>query len=132
VLRERFTGQAEHVVNFFEFVAEEVREYLAELGFRTLDEAIGQVGALDVAEAVNHWKAAGLDLTPILHEPDRDGVPGQDLHQTSCRTTAWRSRSTHRAGAAVPAGDRARRAGARAGRGSATSTAPSAPSSATR
>ena len=82
VLRERYTGQAEHVVNFFEFIAEEVREYLAELGFRTLDEAIGQVGALDMVEAVDHWKAAGLDLTPILHAPDRAAFPDQDLHQT--------------------------------------------------
>ena len=82
VLRERYTGQAEHVVNFFEFIAEEVREYLAELGFRSLDEAIGQVAALDMVEAVNHWKAAGLDLTPILHAPDRAAFPDQDLHQT--------------------------------------------------
>ena len=59
VLRERFTGKAEYVVNFFEFIAEEVRELLAELGFRTLDEAIGQVEALDTPEAVDHWKAAG-------------------------------------------------------------------------
>jgi glutamate synthase (NADPH/NADH) large chain len=70
VLRERYTGRAEHVVTFFEYLAEEVRELLAELGFRTLAEAIGQVGTLDVAPAVEHWKAAGLDLTPILHAPD--------------------------------------------------------------
>ncbi|MCY7395124.1 MAG: glutamate synthase large subunit [Nocardioides sp.] len=70
VLRERFTGKAEYVVNFFTYVAEEVREILAELGFRSLDEAIGRVEALDVVEAVNHWKAQGLDLTPILHRPE--------------------------------------------------------------
>ncbi len=69
-LRERFTGKPEFVVNFFEYIAEEVRELLAELGFRSLDEAIGQVGALDVAKAVDHWKAAGLDLSPILHKPE--------------------------------------------------------------
>ncbi|MBD8869701.1 glutamate synthase large subunit [Nocardioides sp. MJB4] len=69
VLRERYAGKAEHVVNFFEFVAEEVRELLAELGFRTLDEAIGHVEALDVERAVDHWKAAGLDLSPVLHQP---------------------------------------------------------------
>ncbi len=69
VLRERYTGKAEYVVNFFEYIAEEVRELLAELGFRTLDEAIGAVETLDVAQAVDHWKAAGLDLTPILHKP---------------------------------------------------------------
>ena len=57
-------------MNFFEYIAEEVRELLAELGFRTLDEAIGQVDVLDVAKAVDHWKAAGLDLSPILHKPE--------------------------------------------------------------
>jgi glutamate synthase (NADPH/NADH) large chain len=70
VLRERFTGKPEFVVTFFEYVAEEVRELLAELGFRSLDEAIGHVGALDVARAVEHWKASGLDLSPILHLPE--------------------------------------------------------------
>ena len=62
VLRERYTGKAEYVVNFFEFIAEEVRELLAELGFRTLDEAIGHAEVLDTRAAVEHWKAAGLDL----------------------------------------------------------------------
>jgi glutamate synthase (NADPH) large chain len=66
VLRERFTGTPEFVKTFFEFLAEEVREYLAELGFRSLDEAIGQVHLLDVDRAIHHWKADGLDLSPIL------------------------------------------------------------------
>ncbi|WP_244927624.1 glutamate synthase large subunit [Nocardioides sp. W7] len=70
VLRERYSGKAEYVVNFFEYIAQEVRELLAELGFRSLDEAIGQVEALDTTRAVEHWKAAGLDLTPILHKPE--------------------------------------------------------------
>ena len=79
VLRERFTGKPEFVVTFFEYVAQEVRELLAQLGFRTLDEAIGRVDALDVVEAVDHWKAAGLDLTPILHVPEvADLFPDQD------------------------------------------------------
>lgn len=86
VLRERYSGKAEYVVNFFTYIAEEVRELLAELGFRTLDEAIGQVGSLDVAQAVDHWKAAGLDLTPILHQAARSGefgqFEGQDLRCT--------------------------------------------------
>ncbi|MDI6908840.1 glutamate synthase large subunit [Nocardioides sp.] len=82
VLRDRFSGKAEYVVNFFEYIAEEVRELLAELGFRSLDEAIGQVGSLDVAGAVDHWKASGLDLTPILHQPDRSAFPDQDLYCT--------------------------------------------------
>ncbi|HEX5565339.1 MAG TPA: glutamate synthase large subunit, partial [Streptomyces sp.] len=70
VLRERFTGKAEFVVTFFEFIAQEVRELLAHLGFRTLDEAIGRTEALDVSRAVGHWKTQGLDLTPLLHVPD--------------------------------------------------------------
>ena len=82
VLRERYNGQAEHVVNFFTFIAEEVRELLAELGFRTLAEAVGQVGSLDVAPAVEHWKASGLDLSPILHAPDLSAFPDQDLRCT--------------------------------------------------
>ncbi|MDE0606480.1 MAG: glutamate synthase large subunit [Acidimicrobiaceae bacterium] len=69
-LRENFSGQPEFVVNFVEFIAQEVRELMAELGFRTLDEAIGQVEVLDVSDAVNHWKADGLDLSPILHLPE--------------------------------------------------------------
>ncbi|KAB7744574.1 glutamate synthase large subunit [Nostocoides sp. F2B08] len=67
-LRARFTGKPEFVETFFEYIAEEVREYLAELGFRSIEEAIGQVSALDVSRAVHHWKANGLDLSPILAE----------------------------------------------------------------
>ena len=69
VLRERYSGQADHVVNFFEFIAEEVRELLAELGFRTLDEAIGQVGTLDVADG-------GRPLEGRRPRPDADPPPG--------------------------------------------------------
>ncbi len=69
-LRAKFTGKAEYVVNFFEFVAQEVREYLAALGFRSLAEAIGHCEMLDSRQAVGHWKAAGLDLSPIFHLPD--------------------------------------------------------------
>ncbi|WP_326569613.1 glutamate synthase large subunit [Amycolatopsis rhabdoformis] len=68
-LRKRYTGQVEHVVKFFEFVAEEVRETLAQLGFRTLDEAIGHAEVLDTEEAQAHWKSAGLDLAPIFEVP---------------------------------------------------------------
>lgn len=68
-LRERYTGQAEHVVNFFRFIAEEVREILAELGYRSVEEAVGDTAALDIDDAIRHWKAEGLDLTPILRGP---------------------------------------------------------------
>jgi glutamate synthase (NADPH) large chain len=70
VLRAKFTGKAEYVVNFFQFIAEQVREYLAALGFRTLEEAVGRTEMLDTRSAIEHWKAAGLDLSPILHLPD--------------------------------------------------------------
>jgi glutamate synthase (NADPH/NADH) large chain len=69
-LRDRFTGKAEYVVNFFQFIAQEVRELLAELGFRSIEEAVGHAEALDVARAVDHWKAQGLDLEPLFHVPD--------------------------------------------------------------
>ncbi|WP_174250540.1 glutamate synthase large subunit [Streptomyces globosus] len=70
VLRDRFSGKAEFVVNFFEFIAEEVRELLAELGFRSIEEAVGHAELLDTDQAVTHWKAQGLDLAPLFHVPD--------------------------------------------------------------
>ncbi|MBO9520396.1 MAG: glutamate synthase large subunit [Nocardioidaceae bacterium] len=84
VLRERYSGKAEYVVNFFEYVAEEVREILAQLGFRTLAEAVGHAEVLDAQKAVSHWKAAGLDIAPVFHVPDlpegaaRRNTTGQD------------------------------------------------------
>jgi glutamate synthase (NADPH) large chain len=80
-LRARFSGKPEFVVNFFEFIAEEVREYLAALGLRSLREAIGRVDLLEVALAVSHWKAAGLDLAPVLHSPDYDGPRSRTVPQ---------------------------------------------------
>jgi glutamate synthase (NADPH/NADH) large chain len=79
-LRSRFSGKPEFVVNFFEFIAQEVRELLAELGFRSIQEAIGHAEVIDVEAAVDHWKASGLDLTPLLHvvEP----WDGDDRHHT--------------------------------------------------
>jgi len=70
VLRERFAGVPDSVVQYFLFLAEEVREYMAKLGFRTLDEMIGHVDRLYVDDAVQHWKARGLDFSGILHRPD--------------------------------------------------------------
>ena len=69
-LRARFSGRPEFIVNFFEFLAAEVREYLAMLGFRSLAEAVGHAELLDTTAAVSHWKAAGLDLQPVLHVPE--------------------------------------------------------------
>jgi glutamate synthase (ferredoxin) len=68
-LRAKFTGQPEFVQGFFRFIAEEVREYMARLGFRTMDEMIGRVDRLDVKPAVDHWKARGLDFSAILYRP---------------------------------------------------------------
>ncbi|WIX82967.1 glutamate synthase large subunit [Amycolatopsis carbonis] len=79
-LREKFSGKAEYVVNFFEFIAQEVREYLAELGFRSIEEAVGHAEMLDKRKAVDHWKAAGLDLSPIFHVPEL--APRAVRHQT--------------------------------------------------
>jgi glutamate synthase (NADPH/NADH) large chain len=70
VLRDRFNGKAEYVVNFFRFIAQEVRELLAELGFRSIEEAVGHAEVLDVTRAVNHWKAQGLELAPLFHVPE--------------------------------------------------------------
>ena len=72
-LRKRFSGDPEFVTTFFEYVAEEVREHLAALGLRSLDEAVGRVDLLDTRAAVTHWKAAGLDLSSVLAEPAAPG-----------------------------------------------------------
>jgi len=69
VLRERFKGQPEHVVNFFFFIAEQVRQHMAKLGFRTVNEMIGRVDKIDAAVADAHWKAKGIDLSSILYSP---------------------------------------------------------------
>ena len=70
LLRQRFTGKPEFVVTFFEYIAQQVRELLSELGFRSIDEAVGRVDALDAAEAIDVWKAGGLDLSPLFRRPD--------------------------------------------------------------
>jgi len=69
-LRKKFTGSPEMVENFFRFIAEEVRELMAELGFRKIDDMVGRADCLDIEPAVNHWKAKGLDLQPLLHQPN--------------------------------------------------------------
>jgi len=80
-LRKRFTGKPEFVETFFEYIAEEVREILANLGFKTLLEAVGHVEYLDTKRAVDHWKASGLDLSPLLTRPDVTSP----LHNTSAQ-----------------------------------------------
>jgi glutamate synthase (NADPH) large chain len=70
MLRKRFTGQPEHVINFFFFVAEEVREFMAEMGFATFDEMIGQMQMLDRERVIAHWKAKGLDFSRLFFKPD--------------------------------------------------------------
>jgi len=81
-LRKKFTGKPEFVETFFEYIAEEVRQLLAQLGFRKLEDAIGQVEMLDTKAATDHWKASGLDLSPILKAPagngDRKNTTTQD------------------------------------------------------
>jgi glutamate synthase (NADPH/NADH) large chain len=77
-LRKNFTGKPEFVETFFEYIAEEIREILAQLGFRTLQEAIGHVEFLDTRKAVDHWKASGLNLEPLLVRPDVESA----LHNT--------------------------------------------------
>ncbi len=79
-LRKRFSGTPEFVINFFEFIAEEVRELMAQLGFRTMLEMIGHVEALDVQPAIDHWKTHGLDISPILAAPINNYE--QTLHQS--------------------------------------------------
>jgi len=83
VLRKRFDGRPEYVVNFMRFVAQEVREYLAELGFRTLAEAVGHAEVLDVDDAVRHWKTEGMDLSPIFAMPQLP--PGTPRHRTKAQ-----------------------------------------------
>jgi glutamate synthase (NADPH/NADH) large chain len=79
-LRARFSGKPEFVVTFMEFIAQEVRELLAQLGFRSIEEAVGHVEVLDTRAAVDHWKAEGLDLAPVLAVPEP--APGSALHHT--------------------------------------------------
>jgi glutamate synthase (NADPH/NADH) large chain len=81
ILREKFSGKPEFVETFFEYIAQEVRELLAQLGLRSIEEAVGQVELLDAKKAVDHWKASGLDLAPLLVAPAagvRHAIKGQD------------------------------------------------------
>ncbi|MAF29339.1 MAG: glutamate synthase large subunit [Croceicoccus sp.] len=79
-LRKRFTGLPEHVVNYFFFVAEELRQIMADMGFRTVEEMVGRVDRIDMKRAVSHWKAHGVDLSKLLHQVKP--VPGHELYRT--------------------------------------------------
>jgi glutamate synthase (NADPH) large chain len=81
VLRKRFTGQPEHVINFFFFVAEEVRQLMAAMGYRTFDEMVGQMQMLDKREAIAHWKAQGLDFSKLFHKPA--AAPGENIYRST-------------------------------------------------
>ena len=82
VLRKRFTGQPEHVINFFFFVAEEVRGIMAELGFTKMNDMIGQLNVLHKDQAIKHWKAQGLDFEKLFHEPEQS----EDVPVYNCET----------------------------------------------
>ncbi len=90
-LIKKFTGQPEHVINYFFFVAEEVREYMAQMGFRTFDEMVGRVDMLDMKQGISHWKARGLDFSRIFHSPD---MPGNVAR-------SWKERQDHGLGRAL-------------------------------
>ena len=108
VLRARFSGKPEFVVNFFEFLAQEVREYLAELGFRSLEDAIGHRELLDVNGAIEHWKADGLDLAPILIGPkfDDDEPRTRRVFQDHELEKHFDQKLIHRSQAALDGGER--------------------------
>jgi hypothetical protein len=99
-LRKNFTGKPEFVVNFFRFIAQEVREYMAQLGFRTMEEMIGRVDRLNTRPAVEHWKAKGIDFSTILHEPD---VPPEATRFCVRKQEhGWSGRSTTSSSSGVP------------------------------
>ncbi|HET6377690.1 MAG TPA: glutamate synthase large subunit [Methylocella sp.] len=83
VLRKRFTGQPEHVINYFFFVAEEVRELMASMGYRSFNEMIGQMQMLDKQKAIAHWKAKGLDFSKLFHKPA--AAPGETIYRSTAQ-----------------------------------------------
>ena len=93
ILRKRFTGTPEHVINYFFFVAEELREIMAELGFRTVAEMIGRVDKIDLKKAIAHWKAKGVDLSKVLHQVQ--ARPGVAIHNCETQNHALDSAIDH-------------------------------------
>jgi len=90
-LRKKFAGKPEHVVNFMRFIAQEVREYMAQLGFRTIDEMVGCVDRLDTNKAIKHWKARGLDFTRIFQapKPHHPGTPVRKVQEQDHGVATW-------------------------------------------
>ncbi len=131
VLRQRFSGQPEHVVNFFFFIAEEVRELMAQLGVRKFDELIGRADLLDKRAGVEHWKAAGLDFSNVFYQP---AVPAEvprlhtDVQDHSLEKKALDNQLVERAQAAIEHGEKKSALNCRLR----TSTVPSAPCSRAR
>jgi glutamate synthase (NADPH/NADH) large chain len=125
VLRAKFQGKPEHVVNYFFFVAEEARQLMAQLGIRTYDELIGRADLLDKSKAITHWKAQGLDFARIFYQAKNDGTP-RNLFHTDAQDHGLDRALDHKLMA--QAGRRWKRANAcPSSRRSETSTAPSAP-----
>ena len=89
VLRQKFQGKPEHVVNFFFFIAEEVREIMAQLGIRKFDDLIGRADLLDMRSGVEHWKASGLDFTRVFHQTQSDADVRQTEEQDHGRPARW-------------------------------------------
>jgi glutamate synthase (NADPH/NADH) large chain len=89
-LRKRFSGKPEFVVNFFEYIAEEVREYLSMMGFRSLAEAVGRVDRIDANVAIDHWKASGLDIAPLL-------APAENPYGSTAHHTVPQDHGLHEA-----------------------------------
>ena len=122
VLRKKFTGKPEHVVNYFFFVAEEVRQIMAQLGIRKFDDLIGRADLLDIKKGIAHWKARGLDFSRLFAQPqragrraalprrgpgprpreepgqhpDREVAPGHRARARRCSSSRWRATSTAR------------------------------------
>ena len=109
VLRKRFTGQPEHVINYFFFVAEEVREIMAALGYRTFNEMVGQTQMLDQSTLVAHWKAKGLDFSKLFVRQKE--LPGQKIYHAEAPEPSSRSRARPPADRKGAGGARSRRAG---------------------
>ena len=109
-LREKFTGKPEHVINFMRFIAEDVREIMAQLGFRTIEEMVGRVDRLEPKKAIDHWKAKGFDFSNILYQPDVGPEVGR-FRQIPQDHGLEKSLDLTVLLATLPAGHRARRQG---------------------